>query len=69
MSIFRHRAIADNFATDMSGCGEAAVGKPPPPPSWPAEPIGTKLNAAAPITIELFLDLICPFSMKVTRST
>ena len=45
------------------------MGKPPPPPSWPAEPIGTKLNSGAPITIELFLDLICPFSMKVTRST
>ena len=41
------------------------MGKPPPPPSWPAEPIGTKLNSAAPITIELFLDLICPFSMKM----
>ena len=41
------------------------MGKPPPPPSWPAEPIGTKLNSGAPITIELFLDLICPFSMKM----
>lgn len=44
---------------------DAKAPRPPPPPSWPALPIGTPLNSPAPITIELFLDLICPFSMKM----